>query len=480
MRLRLTAALVLLVALGGCELFHEQAVDPDDIDFGRVEDISFGQHVQPLLTAKCTDCHGSRTAEGGLRLDSWGRIVAGSERGSVVVPYSPAHSSLVTLTRASGPAHPAELGGDTLTTVEAEFLARWVREGAMNDDGAVPYDDAEAFVYVTNQDAGTVSVIDAERQVVARVVDFTALGYGGAPKPHHVAVEADGSAWYVSLIGANTIVKLDRENEVVEDALTETPGLLALHPDDDLLLAGRSMTAVSPPPSLAFLDRTTMAVREVPVGFARPHALAVHGAHAYVASLAENRLAAVERATGDVDVYSVLGPQQMFVQFAVAPDGTTLWVTAEMTGQVHVFSLANPAAPAFLRTIDVGRRPWHPVFSLDGRRLYVPLKGDDAVAVVDTRTFEVAERITGEGLAGPHGAALSPDGATLFVSNNNTAGTYTPTGMRASDAPVGTVVAIDLSTNEITRVVEVGANPTGVGAPTGVPAMAGARAEGRR
>lgn len=462
MRLRLAAAVLALIGLAGCELFHEAPETPVDVDYGEVTDISFSAHVAPLLAEKCASCHGAGAAAGGLRLDSWEAIVEGSEAGGVVVPFSPAHSPLVTLTRALDPPHPAELDADTLTAEEADFLARWVAEGAENDAGTVPYADAEDLVYVADQDAGTVSVIDAERNVRIRVVDFAALGYGDTPKPHHLAVEGDGSAWYVSLIGANRILKLGRDNEVVAEAVTETPGLLAIHPEENLLYAGRSMTAVSPPPSLVLLDRTTMTGREVPLGFARPHALAVSGPYAYAASLSENRLAVIEGSTGDVDPWAVLGTPQMFVQFAVAPDGSTLWVTAEMTGQVHVFSLANPAAPAYLRAVDVGARPWHPVFSEDGRRLYVPLKGEDAVAVLDTRLYEVTETITGMGLAEPHGSALGPDGRYLYVSSNNTGGTYTPRYPLGPAAQTGTLAVIDTETNTVVRVIEVGANAAGV------------------
>jgi YVTN family beta-propeller protein len=72
----------------------------------------------------------------------------------------------------------------------------------------------------------------------------------------------------------------------------------------------------------------------------------------------------------------------------------------------------------------------------------------------------VRTTITGTGLAQPHGAALTPDGRYLFVSNNNRKGTYTPTG---DNPKAGTVTVIDTQTNEIVKVIEVGTYPTGVG-----------------
>ena len=91
--------------------------------------------------------------------------------------------------------------------------------------------------------------------------------------------------------------------------------------------------------------------------------------------------------------------------------------------------------------------------------MFVPLHRDDAVAVVDASTWRVGARITGRGLAEPHGAVVSADGRTVFVSNNNTSGAYTPSG---ADPKAGTVVAIDVASREIVAVIEVGPNATGL------------------
>ena len=49
---------------------------------------------------------------------------------------------------------------------------------------------------------------------------------------HHAQVEPDGSFWYVTLIGAGKVLKLDR-NRVPESVDLEVPGLLALDPGRD-------------------------------------------------------------------------------------------------------------------------------------------------------------------------------------------------------------------------------------------------------
>lgn len=336
------------------------------------------------------------------------------------------------------------------------------------------------YVYVANQNAATVSVIDVDEHVEVARVDLQALGFGPAAKPHDTAVEPDGSAWYVTLIGENRVLKFDRGNELVGQVEMEVPGLAVVHPEEDLLIVGRSMSAVNPPSSLAFVRRSDMTLlEEIEVVFPRPHALAVKGDDwAYSASLAENRLAAIEVDRRDVNLVDVPDPAaamaadtagehathgghapHTLVEFAVSPDGTTMVAGGEISGELLVFDVTEPSVPRVVERVRLGGAPWHPAFTPDGRWVYVPLNRANAVAVVDASTWEVAKRIEGEGLADPHGAAASADGRWVFVSNNNTRGDYAP---RGDDPKAGTVVVIDTATMEIVEVIEVGANATGL------------------
>ena len=154
---------------------------------------------------------------------------------------------------------------------------------------------AGPFLYVANQNGASVSILDlGERAEVARV-DLQALGFGPNAKPHDTAVDPDGGHWYVTLIGENRVLRFDRSNRLVGQLEMEGPGLVVTHPTRDLLLVGRSMTAVDPPSSIALIRRSDMTLLdEVDVLFPRPHALAAgrDGRWAYTASLTANRIAA--------------------------------------------------------------------------------------------------------------------------------------------------------------------------------------------
>jgi len=320
------------------------------------------------------------------------------------------------------------------------------------------------LLYVCNQGEATVSVIDMESQTVEATVDLTERGFSPNAKPHHAVAEPDGEYWYVTLIGENTILKFNRDNEIVDRTSSfEVPGLMALDDASDRLYVGRSMSAVDPPKSIGILDRSSMTVEdEIDTFFPRPHPIAVgaDGAHAFAASLAANQLMGLNTASGETTLTRLGGSTQTLVQFAMTPDGSTLLAGGQRTGQLLLFDARQAPSLSVTDTLQVGKQPWHPVISDDGTTAYVPNKASHSISVVDLTEPAVTTTIEGDGLAQPHGTVLSPDGQYLFVSNNNRNGTYSPSG----DTPdAGTVTVIDTQTHEIAKVIEVGTYPTGLG-----------------
>src|ERR1700733_12537730 len=82
------------------------------------------------------------------------------------------------------------------------------------------------MLYITNQVGATITVVNQQTLAVDTVIDLTRMGFTPNAKPHHVAVEKDGSFWYVTLIGDGKVLKFDRENKLVGRVSMETPGLL--------------------------------------------------------------------------------------------------------------------------------------------------------------------------------------------------------------------------------------------------------------
>lgn len=142
------------------------------------------------------------------------------------------------------------------------------------------------------------------------------------------------------------------------------------------------------------------------------------------------------------------------------PDPTLVYVSAESSGEVVVVDAEHASVVA---RIPVGKRPRGLVVSPDGRYLYVALSGSprggpnvdestlppadraaDGIGVVDLSERKLLRTLpSGQD---PESFAISSDGKTLYVSNEETA----------------ELSVLDLESGKIKRKVTVGKEPEGV------------------
>jgi DNA-binding beta-propeller fold protein YncE len=366
--------------------------------------------------------------------------------------------------------------GRSIVLAGVAFAALACAGGGYAANGS-PTPSNGAKIYVASQSGASITVIDQSSMEVDTTVDLTSMGFSATSKPHHIAVESDGSAWYVSLIGDGRVLKFDRSNRLLGQVEMQTPGLMTIDRDHDMLYVGRSMTAVNPPKALGVIKRSTFTMdEEQEVLVPRPHAIgsSPDGAWVHSASLAENRIASVQTSTGRVTLSSISGTVRSLVQFAVSPDGKTMVVGGELSNTLLVFDLSEPPPLVVAREFSVGGKPWHPTFSPDGSKVYVPLLTDNVVIEVDPIAGTVLRRFT-DGFAQPHGTAVSADGRYLFVSNRNTGGGNSPKpgmsghdmhDMEGQDPNDGWLAVVDLRTGKTVKSIMLGASPAGVGVAT--------------
>ena len=431
--------------------------------------------VQSIFDAKCVSCHTGSDAARGLSLNSWKGTFAGSDHGEAVIAYDAARSLLIELTtKLVGGPHPTELDAEGLTEDEVTLLSVWIDEGARSTAGEIPFAEAVQLLYAANQSEAVVSVIDMETNQVVRTVDLQPLGLPANAWPHHIAVEPDGSYWYLSLIASNQILKFDRQNQLIERIDFVRPGLLALDPVGENLYAARSMAAVSPPQEIGVIRRSDMSFEEVGIFLPRPHALAVQPGTGtvFTASLAVNQIASFYPEDEALELADLGGVRpHTFIGFAISPDGRWMVGTTELTASVFVFDLERTDMIP-VDTIAVNAAPWHPVFTPDGRWVYVGNNWDNTANVIDMETRTLAKVIEGNGLAQPHGSATSPDGRFAYIASRNLEmppghskyeHMYTPRYDTGDNARAGTVVVIDTSTQEIVKVIEIEGYGAGLG-----------------
>ena len=93
--------------------------------------IDLFKQIQPILEARCNDCHTGAKVKGGLHLED--RIAAfkgGLGDGPALVPGQPAKSALLARIRSTEPTEMMPPKGERLSNEQIRLLETWIREGA--------------------------------------------------------------------------------------------------------------------------------------------------------------------------------------------------------------------------------------------------------------------------------------------------------------------------------------------------------------
>ncbi len=128
-------------------LFVSQLLTMSPIHFAHADEAEvlkqFEQHVRPLLERRCLKCHGDKKQEGGLRLDSWGAVLAGGESGPAIVSGEPDESVLIEAVNYASLEMPPD---GRLTDREIAALTAWVAAGAPWPESLTTLREQEAAI----------------------------------------------------------------------------------------------------------------------------------------------------------------------------------------------------------------------------------------------------------------------------------------------------------------------------------------------
>ena len=266
-------------------------------------------------------------------------------------------------------------------------------------------------VLVTNERAGTLSVIDGTtRKVVATVP----LG----KRPRGLKSSQDGKLLYVALSGSP--------------------------------IAGPGVDESKLPPAdkgadgIGIVDLSTLKLVKVLRGVSDPEQLAVSrdGKRLFVASEDTGQGFVLDAGDGHVIAKLAVGGEPEGV--TLSPDGRHVYMSSEEDHHVAVIDVATNKIAA---TLNVGQRPRFTEFSDDGAIAFVSGENDGTITVIDARALKVLRTIKLQGaLTRPVGMVVSHDGKRL----------YTVTGRGRN------LLDIDIVTGKVLRTVEVGPRPWGV------------------
>ena len=272
-------------------------------------------------------------------------------------------------------------------------------------------------VYVANEGADTVSVLDA-----ASFKTLASVRVGKAP--HNVQVSPDGKVVWVT------------NNGEPDQAAA------SVHKD----MAKGEHSAMATAGAVWAIDTSSDAViAKVPVGTHPAHVVvSPDGRLAYVTNGGDNTVSVIDTSAQRVVATIPVGKSPHGLR--ISPDGKQVYVANLKGGTVSVIDTVSQKEVA---QVPAGKGPAQVGFTPDGQLAFVSLSEENAVAVIDPATRKVIRKVAVGTV--PIQLYATPDSRTLLVANQGTPG-----------KPGKTVSMIDLESFKVTKTVATGAGAHGV------------------
>ena len=277
---------------------------------------------------------------------------------------------------------------------------------------------ATGKVYVADEEANTVSVIDA---VSFKRISSIPVGQG----PHNVQVAPDGKLVWVTNNGEPG----KAAGKVTHEGMPKAA--------DGVMAVGGEVWAID--------TATDKVVAKVPVGMHPAHVVVTpDGRDAYVANGGDNSVSVVDiSALRVVETIKIgISPHGM----RISPDGKQAWVANLKGGTVSVIDIASSKE---ITQIAVGNGPAQVGFTPDGRLGFVSLSQENRVAVIDPASRKVLRKVAVGTV--PIQVYPTPDSRLLLVANQGT-----------PKIPGKTVSFIDLATFKVVATIKTGLGTHGV------------------
>lgn len=446
----------------------------------------FSTKVKPILDRSCggPSCHGGgpRGNADGLDLTSYAGIFRGSRTGTVVVSGNPYMSLLVqsinqtdtTLSPLSSARMP--LSRDPLPNEEIQTIVQWIRDGARDDDGSLPFPEPRPLgkVFFSSQAVDLVGVLDISTGLVMRYVRAgNTLPFSTPPQsPHNVQIDDLGRYYYVTLVRGNKMLKFDaRTNEQLgEVAVGVSPAHVVITPDGSKAYVTNFNVSVG---QVFDVNTSTMTVSQT---IAVPNLMkATHGArlshdgrYLYIGNNGTDLISIIQTSNDSVvahvpvagDVPPIGSFSYKPYQIAVRSDDRYVYVTCNGRGLVSVIERVGDTF-AWRDTIRVGQKPLQCEVTRDGRFLYVCNQGSASVSVINAQTNQLLTTIDSVGRQ-PHGIDITDDSRTVYVTLENILGGDPPHHPVSGSKNPAFIAIIDVGTNRVIRKIEVGGFAAGI------------------
>jgi len=288
------------------------------------------------------------------------------------------------------------------TLVDTITVSGWPYGIAVTPDGA--------YVYVTDRDGDTVSVIDTSTNTVTGS-PITVGGY-----PYDVVITPDGAFAYVSNSDSATVSVIDTTQGAVVATIPVGSGPygMAISPDGSLVYVANFNG-----PSVSVIDTSSNTVTTTFSVPGQPRCVAVtpDGLTAYVTnSSGSNTVSVIDTVTNTVTTTIAVGAVPLGV--VITPDGSAVYVANQGNNSVSVIDpttnavIGSPISPSY--------GAFGLAISPDGAFVYSAASNGARVDVISTSSNSIVESVTTG--SGPTNVAISPDGHFAYVTLGRTPG----------------------------------------------------------
>lgn len=320
---------------------------------------------------------------------------------------------------------------------------------------ALPAPAAAERLYVSNEDDGTVTVIDADRSAALATI---AVG----KRPRGLALSPDGTRLYVAVSGMpkcpppipdEECAKLPRDSAadgiaVIDTAALTRTALIAGVSDPERVALSRDgrrlFVSEEDAARLAVLDaRSARVLATVPVG-REPEGVRVSpdGRWVLVTSEEENLVTIVDAKSYGVTGKASVGKRPRDI--GITSDSRFAYVSGEADASVYRISLPSGARAVRFLDLHAGARPMGVALDAERGRLYVSTGRAGTVAAIALP----GASLIGEAACGgrPWGIALGDRGTRLY----------------SADGPAGEVAVVDTANLGVIRKIATGKGPWAV------------------
>ena len=316
------------------------------------------------------------------------------------------------------------------------------------------------FVGLESEDA--VAIVDPHSGELIRKVPI-GISTEDIEGVHALGVSPDQQYYYLSIAhgwpyGSIWKMSADRDSLVGRTNVGLFPATMALTPDGTwLFVANYNLHGDPQTDTVSVVHTPTMTeVQQIPV-CTKPHGLVAtnDGTSVYVSCTRDNVLKEISVETlAVVDSTNMLSEEDRAegrtcypAALALSKDDEKLYVACHRHEEIRVTPTSDLGTVT--NRIPVGKGPYLMQVDPEGRRLYVPHRGEESYSVIDLETETViATKPTSA--THPHTFAFGPDGR-VFLS------------MESHAVVPGAVDEIDPETLETVRSIELGLQATGIG-----------------